>query len=57
MSAVSAGDVVVLKSGSAPMTVQETFQANGKAFAKVVWEDKDGVHHEAAYLSAALQTA
>jgi uncharacterized protein YodC (DUF2158 family) len=48
---VKAGDVVVLKSGSHPMTVQ---WVNRDGTTAVVWEDKDGAHHTASYNEASL---
>jgi len=49
---IAPGDVVILKSGSSPMTAQ---WVNRDGNTGVVWEDKDGQHHTANYNEASLK--
>jgi len=51
--ALKPGDIVILKSGSAPMTMSWLNRED----CGVIWEDKDGVHHTATYQVAALRKA
>jgi uncharacterized protein YodC (DUF2158 family) len=48
---IKPGDIVTLKSGSRPMTVQWTNEYD----AGVVWEDKNGEHKQATYQLPALK--
>ena len=52
---ISAGDVVVLKSGSLPMTVSHVGLMNGVLNAWVIWSDAKHAQHKATYPVAALK--
>lgn len=55
--AIKSGDVVLLKSGSLKMTVQDVVTMNGKQVAVVVWADQNHAHHTANYHVSALKKA
>lgn len=51
---ITAGSLVSLKSGSAPMTVMRVFTEEGVEYAAVAWMDAKMVHQTAVYATAGL---